>query len=423
MHSLSTEFVAHDKATKQTKRMAFPLSLLLLLGHQSTAHAFFNGGAARKVPARSTTTTATASRPAKVALDANGAPRLKAEIRKSGPRVKLPSFPSHLALPALSYTGLAGITAGTLHILQPLAWQGAALVGWCVGAPFVIIITQLALSGGSGIATAMGGKQTDDAKLQQIANDAAKAVGVPPPTVFEINSREPNAFAASGLMAGDPTVAVTTGLREVLSETELAAVLAHEMGHLRHRDVLRNMHVAAAAAGMGGIYEVGRTLLNTDSDRSSSRRKKKKSKDGDGDSTATLGLALMAGGLATQGAAHGLRLMASRNAEIKADRAAAAAYGADTMINALRKISAAAASRPADLRQHKTAKNFAFAMISAGPEAKASPRHELAAGRLFARLGEALSTHPTLEKRVHALEQAAAAGLVPQRGGGSSWFF
>ena len=137
----------------------------------------------------------------------------------------------------------------------------------------------------------------------------------------------------------------------------------------------------------------------------------------------------MAGGLATQGVAHAMRLMASRSAEIKADRAAAAAYGADTMISALRKIDAATAKRPADLRKHQSAKNFAFAMISSGSDKHAGSSHHQGRERqnsvvkFFSRVGEALSTHPTLDKRVHALEQAAANGLVPKHGPRTSWLF
>ena len=135
----------------------------------------------------------------------------------------------------------------------------------------------------------------------------------------------------------------------------------------------------------------------------------------------------MAAGLVTQSAAHGLRLMASRDAEIKADRAAAEAYGANTMIRALEKIDEHSRRRPADLRASKGGKAFAFAMISDGPTAKPSRRVESdggvfgAAGRFFNRVNTALRTHPTLDKRVEALEAAAAAGLVPA-GNPTGWW-
>merc|ERR1719337_762584 len=116
----------------------------------------------------------------------------------------------------------------------------------------------------------------------------------------------------------------TKGLRQKLSTTEMKAVLAHEMGHLRHRDVSRNMHIAIAAAGLGGVYEAGRFLLD-----SSRRRGDKSSGDKDEGSSAGIGLALMAGGFAAQAVAHLSQLAASRSSELQADLAAAEAFGAD----------------------------------------------------------------------------------------------
>jgi len=149
----------------------------------------------------------------------------------------------------------------------------------------------------------------------------------------------------------------------VLSEVELKAVLAHEMGHLKHSDVVRNMHVSIAVAGLGGIYDAGRMLVNS---AERERKKSRKKDDEDGDGGAGAGLILMGVGLASQGVAHGLRLAASRNAELRADHAAALAFGSEAMINALRKINDVAAVRPADLRNSEEGRKFAFAMISDG---------------------------------------------------------
>merc|ERR1719421_264885 len=119
----------------------------------------------------------------------------------------------------------------------------------------------------------MGGKPADST-LTALTNEAADAVGVPhPQAVYEIDAREPNAFAASNLFSKSQTVAVTSGLRSVLSTNELKAVLAHEMGHLKHSDVVRNMHVAIAVAGMGGVYNMGRMLFE-----SSSKKQRRRSK-------------------------------------------------------------------------------------------------------------------------------------------------
>ena len=284
----------------------------------------------------------------------------------------------------------------------------------------------------------MGGKPADH-ELTELAREAAVAVGVAPPkSVYEINAREPNAFAASNLFSRSQTVAVTSGLRSALSTNELKAVLAHEMGHLKHSDVARNMHVAIAIAGMGGVYDMGRMLFD------SSSRKKKRSKDDDEkDNSAAVGLMLMGAGLAAQGLAHGLRLAASRDAELKADRAAAEAFGSDAMISALRKIDSTAANRPADLRNSAAGRRFAFAMISDGESKPAESWREDAGSWMAARpngdkkggvlngitkawrkVAKALRTHPPIDDRVAALEKATAAGLVPASmpSSSKSWF-
>jgi len=287
---------------------------------------------------------------------------------------------------------------------------------------------QCLMLGGPGIARMLGAKPSKDAHLLKLARQAAEAVGVPPPDeVYEVDKKEPNAFAASGVLSSQPTaIAVTTGLRSILSDDELSAVLAHEMGHLAHRDVARNMHVAIATAGFGGVFEAGRLLLrsSSSSSSSSSRRSKKDKKDSDG-SVAAVGMGLMAGGLALQGVAHFLRLAASRDAELHADRAAAEAFGAESLVTALRKINGHAACTPADMRHSTMGRVMAHAMISDGyttPTTRAAssalssksaswPWHK----RVGSTLGAALRTHPTLDTRIAALEEAVESGLVPAR--------
>ena len=345
---------------------------------------------------------------------------------KRGPRFTIPQELGAMALPTAGYAGLGGVVYGASRVLVPAAgiWGAAGLMAYTVGVPVLLTLGQVAYFGGPGVAKAMGGVESTDPKLQKLAREAAEAVGVKAPFVYEVPSREPNAFATSGLTSKDTTVAVTTGIREVLNENELKAVLAHEMGHLKYSDVVRNMHIAAAGAGLGGLYETGRMLLRS-SDRKSSSSKSKKDKDED--SGASLGVSLMVAGLATEAAAHLLRLSASRGAEFRADRAAAEAFGSDTIISALKKISGAAKVRPADLRNQKASGlapisggAFAHAMISDGAAADAKKKNGF--WKALDKIGNALRTHPTLEKRVAALEMAAEKGLVPKRlPGDDSW--
>merc|ERR1712138_238053 len=105
------------------------------------------------------------------------------------------------------------------------------------------------------------------------------------------------------------------------------------------------------------------------------------------------------------------------------------AFGADTMISALKKIHNSAKVRPADLREKKsagfTANGFSgsklqHAMISDGPTAGVDKEKKNGFFRTLDKIGNALRTHPTLDKRVAALEIAVAKGLPAED---ASWFW
>ena len=89
--------------------------------------------------------------------------------------------------------------------------------------------------------------QEDDPELYQIVAEQASLAGLPMPRVFEIETDALNAFA-TGRNPQHAAVAVTTGIRRVLTREELGAVLAHEMAHVGNRDTLI-MTVVATIAG------------------------------------------------------------------------------------------------------------------------------------------------------------------------------
>ncbi|PKB78408.1 MAG: protease HtpX, partial [SAR202 cluster bacterium Io17-Chloro-G9] len=89
--------------------------------------------------------------------------------------------------------------------------------------------------------------ERDDPELYSIVAEQASNAGLPMPSVFEIDSDSPNAFA-TGRSPKKATVAVTTGIRRILNREELAGVLAHEMAHVGNRDTLI-MAVVATIAG------------------------------------------------------------------------------------------------------------------------------------------------------------------------------
>ncbi len=87
----------------------------------------------------------------------------------------------------------------------------------------------------------------DDPALFALVAEQAQLANMPMPKVYEIETDSPNAFA-TGRNPQHATVAVTTGIRRILTRDELAGVMAHEMAHVGNRDTLI-MAVVATIAG------------------------------------------------------------------------------------------------------------------------------------------------------------------------------
>ena len=84
-------------------------------------------------------------------------------------------------------------------------------------------------------------------QLRDMTADLAAAANMPTPAVYILETDQPNAFA-TGRSPDRAAVAVTTGLMQALNRKELAAVIAHELAHIRNRDTLI-MTVTATFAG------------------------------------------------------------------------------------------------------------------------------------------------------------------------------
>lgn len=84
-------------------------------------------------------------------------------------------------------------------------------------------------------------------ELHRMVEELSREAGIPKPKVCLIPQDNPNAFA-TGRNPEHGTVAVTTGILRLLTPTELKGVLAHEIGHIRNRDILIQT-VAATLAG------------------------------------------------------------------------------------------------------------------------------------------------------------------------------
>jgi len=192
----------------------------------------------------------------------------------------------------------------------------------------------------------------------------AQRAGLPMPNVYVIDSPHPNAFA-TGRNPENAAVAATTGLLDMLSRDEVAAVMAHELGHIRNRDTLIMTMVATIAGAISMLANFG-MFFSSDS-RSNP-------------------LALIGAVLLAPFAAMIVQMAISRTREFSADKAGAEICGdPDALASALRKISQAAQRIPNTVVE----RNPAAAQLYIVPT----------------QVGELFSTHPATKRRIAALKQ------------------
>ena len=102
--------------------------------------------------------------------------------------------------------------------------------------------------------------ERDAPRLHEMVARLAQRFGLPKPRVGLVESEAPNAFA-TGRSARHGLVAVTTGLLRVLDRRELEAVLAHELGHIKNRDVLVGTVAATIAGAVTMIAHMGQFAM------------------------------------------------------------------------------------------------------------------------------------------------------------------
>ena len=90
-------------------------------------------------------------------------------------------------------------------------------------------------------------ERNQDPELHAIVEEVARRAGIPKPRVYMIPIETPNAFA-TGRNPKNGVVAVTAGLRKLLTSEELKGVIAHEIAHIKNRDILIST-IAAVLVG------------------------------------------------------------------------------------------------------------------------------------------------------------------------------
>jgi heat shock protein HtpX len=206
--------------------------------------------------------------------------------------------------------------------------------------------------------------------LYRITANLAQRGGLPMPKVYIIPQDSPNAFA-TGRNPDHAAVAATEGIMRILDEHELEGVIAHELAHVKHRDILISSIAATIAAA---IMMVSRFAIFFGGGR-------------DNDNRGANPIALLATIILAPLAAMLIQAAISRSREFAADAGGAAIAGTPTgLMNALRKIEATARRVPLDANP-ATAHMFIIKPFSG-------------AGML-----SLFSTHPPTEQRVQALMQ------------------
>jgi len=131
------------------------------------------------------------------------------------------------------------------------AW-GDAASGIIFAAILSTVMTLVSYYQGDAIALAASGakqiEKKDAAELYNLVENLALSAGLPTPKIYVINDPSPNAFA-TGRDPAHASIAVTTGLVEVLEKTELEGVLAHELSHIKNYDV-RVMTIVVVLVGV-----------------------------------------------------------------------------------------------------------------------------------------------------------------------------
>lgn len=210
--------------------------------------------------------------------------------------------------------------------------------------------------------------------LYAIVSRLASNAGIPMPRVYLIHTDQPNAFA-TGRNPENAAVAVSSGLLQRLDQGEIAAVVAHELAHIKHRDTLTMTITATFAGAISMLAQFGLFF------------------GGRSNNSPLGGVGALVAVIVAPIAAVMVQMAVSRTREYEADRGGAEISGDPlALASALRKIAGAAQVIPNTAASDNPAMAHLFII---------NPLSGAAMDNLF-------STHPDVENRVAALERLAA---------------
>ncbi|PYX38562.1 MAG: protease HtpX [Acidobacteria bacterium] len=97
-------------------------------------------------------------------------------------------------------------------------------------------------------------------RVYGVVERLAQKIGIPVPKIYVIPTDSPNAFA-TGRSPSHASVAVTQGILNLLNDEELEGVLAHELGHVRNRDILISSIAATIAGAITYLAQMGKFAM------------------------------------------------------------------------------------------------------------------------------------------------------------------
>lgn len=217
--------------------------------------------------------------------------------------------------------------------------------------------------------------QSDAPELYEMVQRLSKDANLPMPRLYIMPTEQPNAFA-TGRNPQNAVISVTQGLRNLLTDEEIEGVLAHELAHIKNRDILISSIAAVLAGALTMVARMGmwQNMLGR------GRRR-----EGGGAATAILQLVAI---ILAPIAALLIRMAISRSMEYHADATAANITGRpEHLASALLRLQSGARQRPYPVNE------AASHMFIINPlSGKAS-------------IANLFSTHPPIEDRVRRLRE------------------
>jgi len=160
------------------------------------------------------------------------------------------------------------IMAVFIGVVGVIGWAVAAMLGYTALTPWILLgifiyaIAQYFMASKLAVAATGATKiqKSDNVRLWRIVENLAITNGMPMPKVYIINDPAPNAFA-TGRSPNDAIVCATTGIMEIMTDRELTAVMAHEMGHVKNYDIRVSMIAFGLASAIGLLSDIAMHIM------------------------------------------------------------------------------------------------------------------------------------------------------------------